>query len=74
MKQISEKRTCFWVLFSLLILYQQYCLTEPFIKEVSLSIRYHMITCILFVKSKQGTHCRTCKSARNCIFGHLQSL
>ena len=40
-------------------------------KEVSLSIRYHMIRCILFAKSKQGTHCTTCKSARNCIFGHL---
>ncbi len=26
-------------------------------KEVSLSIRHHMIRSILFTKSKQGTHC-----------------
>jgi hypothetical protein len=31
-----------------------------YFKEVSLSIRHHMIRCILFAKSKQGTHCTRC--------------
>ncbi len=43
-------------------------------KEASLSIWYNMIRCILFTKSKQGTHCTKYQSARNCIFGHLQSI
>ena len=41
-----------------------------FIKDVSLSSRHHIIRCINFTKSKQGTHRTMCKGARNCIFGH----
>ena len=44
------------------------------IKEVSLSIGYHMIRGTLFAKSKQEAHYTTCNSARNCIFGHLHSI
>ena len=50
-----------------------YIIFSFFSKEVSLSIRHHMIRCILFVKCMQEVHYTTCKSARNCIFGHLHS-